>query len=102
MEVRDDKVGIVHLEIHRNRRDEDAGHAAHNEDEEESQDPPHGRPQDDFAGGHRGNPTKNLRAARNRDHHAGGGKVAFGDLGNACREHMMDPEAEGEKPCRNQ
>src|ERR1700712_3641366 len=67
VEVGDDEVSIMHLEIDRDRCDEDAGHAAHDEDEEEAEDPPHRRLQDDLTRSHSRDPAEDLCAARDGD-----------------------------------
>ena len=42
-------------------------------------------------------PAENLHAVRDGDHHAGGGEEARAELGQAGREHVVDPQAEREE-----
>src|ERR1700712_5420849 len=65
VEMRDDEVGVVHLEIDRDGRHENAGHAAHSEGEEEAEDPPHRRLEDYLASSHGGDPAENLGSTGN-------------------------------------
>ena len=47
---------------------------------------------------HRREPAEYLQPRRDRDRHAGGGVEAVAEPRQAGREHVMDPQAEGEDP----
>src|SRR3954462_8896313 len=88
VEVRDYKVGIVHLDVDRNGRQHDAREAAKNEDKDEPEDEVHGSGQSYSSGPKRCEPAEDLNATGDCDHHARCGEVSLTDLRQSGREHM--------------
>src|ERR1044072_8797887 len=50
----------------------------------------------------RRNPTENLYATGNRDHHAGSSEETLAHLRNRRGEHVMDPKTKADEPGRDQ
>ena len=102
MEMGDDEIGVVHLQVDRHGGQHHAGQPAGDEDEEEAEHEQQRRPEDRPSAPEGRQPAEDLQAIWNGDHHAGCGEEAGAELGQPGREHVVDPEAEGEKAHRDQ
>ena len=69
VEVRDDEVGVGHLPVDRERREEDPREAADREDADEAERPQHRRVERDVPAPDRREPVEDLHARRDRDDH---------------------------------
>ena len=69
VEVRDDEVGVGHVEVERRRRQDDAGETTEHEGDEEADRPDERRLERDRPAPHRADPVEDLHARRHRDEH---------------------------------
>src|SRR3989441_279406 len=101
MEVGDDPVRVLERIVERDRRLEHAVDPADDEHRDETDGEEHRRFELDRPAPHRRDPVEDLDPARHRDrqrdHHE---REARGDR-DARREHVVDPDAEGEEPDRD-
>src|SRR5205085_2132010 len=98
MEMSDDEVGVVKLQIERHRGNDDAGETADYKCDDEANHIEHRHLEARATIPHGRKPAEDLQACRNGHCHACRRVKAVADARQAGREHMMDPQAEGEDP----
>ena len=94
VEVGDDEVGVVDLGIEGDGSEHHPGQAAEHEDKDEADDEEQRRLQHRPAGDQRGDPGKDLYAARDGDHEAHEGDERQRHLGQPGHEHVVGPHPE--------
>ena len=99
MKVGDYEIRVMDLPIEGHHGDHDACEPPQREDEEEAENEVCRCAPTQAAGSDRGQPRKHLYPAGNGYRHAGRGEEAQRKLGNSCREHVVDPQPEGQEPC---
>src|SRR3954470_4476812 len=92
--MRNDEIGIVHLDIHGYGCQHHSGESTDQEHEKESEAPQHWQSHLHVTVPDRGQPAEELDASRNDDHQARRREKAFTQLRQAGGEHVMDPHAE--------
>src|SRR5881409_3524810 len=101
MQVRDDPIRVLERIVERNRRLEHAVDPTDDEHRDEADREQHRRLEFDRPAPHRRDPVEDLDAARHRDRQGDDHeREARGDR-DAGREHVVDPDAEGEEPDRD-
>ena len=94
VEVRHNIVGVVICTVHSRLGQNDAGHAANCEEEQETKRPKHRCLELNRAAPHRGDPTKDLNTRRYRNDHCRQHKVRLLRQGHANGVHVVRPNDE--------
>jgi hypothetical protein len=92
---------VMHLPIHRDRREHHARQASDQKHEKEAEDPQHWQLQLQPAVPHRCDPATELHSSGNDDHQRCRSEEAGTHLWNASGEHVMHPDTEAEKTSRD-
>src|SRR6185312_15824025 len=96
VEMRHDVVGVLQHAINAGVGEHHAGHAADDEQEDETDRPEHRRLELDRAAPHGGNPGEDLHARGYGDDHAGGDEVGLHRRRHADGEHVVGPNHEAD------
>ena len=97
VEVRHDVVGVVIGPVDARLRQDDAGHAAQREQEQEPERPEHRRLELDRAAPHRRDPTEDLDAGGHRDHHRRQHEIGLLGQRHADRVHVVRPDDKAQR-----